>query len=232
MIDYLYQLDYDDLFPSKHTVQSVETPTLESETSAVQHVSCYQDTGHGADAEVPVATAVPEVDTVEASESGSLVEDSWAFGSVKKSKNDKKKKKRKTSKLYLKDHGRDLATERLVVNTLMYALADKYAIENLKELAKLKFEAAMVQNWDGQVFAHAAELVFTSTPSTDQGLRAIVSKTLNDHRELVNYDEVRNLLDSGNGMAWAFVQVLLNNQPIHGGNQQRLPWGSAKMSTF
>ena len=114
-----------------------------------------------------MATPVLEVDAVDTPETESLVEDSWAFGPVKKSKNDTKRKRRKTPKLHLKDHGRDLATERLVVNTLMYALADRYAIENLKELAKLKFGAAMVQDRDGQVFAYAAELVFTSTPSSD-----------------------------------------------------------------
>ncbi|KAK5080168.1 hypothetical protein LTR05_008774 [Lithohypha guttulata] len=139
-------------------------------------------------------------------------EDEWAVGTAKKSKKDKKKKKKgQLSKPRLRNHDRDVNTARLVVNTLVYALADKYEIDDLKAQAKQKFEEAVVQDWDSQAFAYAAELVFSTTPNSDRGLRTVVTKTINMHRELVNYEEVQRLLDSGNGMAWALIQVLLGD---------------------
>ena len=90
-------------------------------------------------------------------------------------------------------------------------MADKFGINDLKTLARTKFEDAAIQDWESQAFARAAELVFTTTPSSDLGLRSIVIKTINQHRRLVDYEEIQQLLDSGNGMAWALIQVLLGN---------------------
>lgn len=91
----------------------------------------------------------------------------------------------------------------------MYALADKYEIVDLKALAKAKFEEAVLQDWQSRAFVHAAELVFSTTHDSDQGLRGAVVSTINEHRELINYEEWQNLFNSGNGMAWALVQILL-----------------------
>lgn len=208
MIDYLYQMDYDDLSPRKRLAKVTEDAsspppdTLDHGTLDLNEIP----------AEASVSGPAPEPDLFEHPEKTAIDYDEWVFGAKsKKSKKDKKKVKRPQS-LRMKDYGQDLDTERLTINTLMYALADKYAIDDLKVLAKTKFEEAVVQDWDSQAFAHAAELVFTTTPSSDQGLRKIVIKTMNQHRDLVNYEEIQNLLNSGNGMAWALVQVLFGDQ--------------------
>ncbi|KAH7091579.1 hypothetical protein FB567DRAFT_546290 [Paraphoma chrysanthemicola] len=74
----------------------------------------------------------------------------------------------------------------LLLHAKVYKVADKYDISSLKELAKDKFSRACYVYWmKEQDFADAAEHVFTSTPESDQGLRAFVMKTLIAHRVLV-----------------------------------------------
>ncbi|KAK5093979.1 hypothetical protein LTS08_008763 [Lithohypha guttulata] len=207
MVDYLYQLNYDDLLPSKPPAELNQETSAQPESAVAHHIQCHENLGH----EAPIDEPVLEPEIIAASEVHMYEEDEWSFGIGKKSKKDKKKKKGRLSKLRLRDHDQDVSTARLVVNTLMYALADKYEIDDLKALAKQKFEEAVVQDWDSQAFAYAAELVFSTTPNSDRGLRTVVTKTINTHRELVNYEEVQRLLDSGNGMAWALIQVLLGD---------------------
>lgn len=98
----------------------------------------------------------------------------------------------------------------------MYAMADRYEISDLKDLARTKFEVAVRQDWNSQAFACAAEQVFESTLSSDQGLRSIVVTTIDQHRELVTCDEFRNLLHSGNAMVLVLIQVLLLGHVNHG----------------
>lgn len=61
--------------------------------------------------------------------------------------------------------------------------------------------------------AYAADLVFSITSNADQGPRSIVTNTIDQQRQLVDYAEIQSLLDSSNGMAWALVQVLLGSEP-------------------
>lgn len=214
MIDYLYQMDYDDLAPSKNSVEAPAEEVAADAASPILEPVAYQehqDVGHAPAAEAIVgevhwADEPATLGPVEAPETVA-VEDEWsAFFTKKKSKKDKKKRK---SRPHLPDTGGDLDVARLTVNAKMYALADKYDIPDLKALAKVKFEEAVLQDWESLAFAHAAELVFETTYHSDQGLRSVVISTIDQHRSLVNYEEVQNLMNSGNGMAWALVQILL-----------------------
>ncbi len=63
----------------------------------------------------------------------------------------------------------------LMANTLVYSIADKYDIDNLKVLAKAKFETLASAAWDCEEFPAIVASVFDSTPDTDLGLRDIVS---------------------------------------------------------
>ena len=66
---------------------------------------------------------------------------------------------------------------RMECHARIYAMADKYGIHGLKELARANFVAA----WDPRAgnlycypppaFLKVIEIVYTTTPSTDQGLR-------------------------------------------------------------
>ena len=106
----------------------------------------------------------------------------------------------------------DPKNEKLVTNVLVYALADKYGINDLKLLAQSKFDEAVKESWMSEAFVRSAELAFSNTPSDDFGIRSIVINTLNDHRALIGYEEVQELLGSENGMAWQLAKVVIKQQ--------------------
>ena len=64
--------------------------------------------------------------------------------------------------------------EKMMNNVLVYALADKYDIPELKTLAATKFAVLKGENSSLEDIATTATAVFTTTPASDQGLRAIV----------------------------------------------------------
>jgi hypothetical protein len=65
----------------------------------------------------------------------------------------------------------------LVTHAKVYALADKYNISGLKVLACSKFrDIKGVGHFTSVGFHEAIDVVFTTTPDTDVGLRAIVAK--------------------------------------------------------
>lgn len=80
----------------------------------------------------------------------------------------------------------DLATElevsegaatddpRMMNNVLVYAVAEKYDIPDLKALAKRKFQNLVESKWPHDSFGAIAESVFSTTPDGDMGLRQIV----------------------------------------------------------
>jgi hypothetical protein len=84
-------------------------------------------------------------------------------------------------------------------------------IEDLKELARKKFAdaASFERNWHSSSFPYAANLVCESTPDVDKGLRTVVIETLNQPRELLDYEEVQELLGSRSGLALALLQTVL-----------------------
>lgn len=199
MIDFFYQLNYDDMPPSEDLdAKNDKALPAEPESPVAKTVSYFEDLGHE---EPPPEVASVEID----GESYNIP----TSGREKK----KKKKISKPRKSRLKQCEGDPNMERLTTNALMYILASKFAIDDLKHLAKVKFQAAVSQDWQNLAFAHAAELVFSTTPASDQGLRSIVIQTINQHRDLADCKEIQALLDSGNGMAWELVKVLLADQP-------------------
>jgi hypothetical protein len=72
--------------------------------------------------------------------------------------------------------------DQLLLHAKLYSLADKYNVQGLQDLAKLKFDCASKVFWTSSIFGSVAEHVFTSTPDKDVGLRSIVKKTLVENR--------------------------------------------------
>lgn len=60
-------------------------------------------------------------------------------------------------------------------NALTYALAEKYDIQGLKELAKHKFKLRSSSGWTEANLLTLLEVVYNTTPTTDRGLRDIMS---------------------------------------------------------
>ena len=65
-------------------------------------------------------------------------------------------------------------------NIYVCALADKYNIPPLKELAKIKFQTSMARKVIVTRFAEIVDSIFSSTHETDPGLRDIVIKMAGD----------------------------------------------------
>lgn len=64
----------------------------------------------------------------------------------------------------------------LLNNALVYALAEKYDVKTLKTLAKAKFASCSVGKWDDESLCAVLEVVYDTTPTSDRGLRDIISE--------------------------------------------------------
>jgi hypothetical protein len=101
-----------------------------------------------------------------------------------------------------------LNTSKLSISTLVYGLADAYAIDDQETIAKIIFGAAAADDWATKAFAHTAKLAFETTSKPDAGLRTVVTVTMTRSRTLMEHPEIQDHLDSGNGMAWNLLRVV------------------------
>ncbi|KAE8440474.1 hypothetical protein EG329_007440 [Mollisiaceae sp. DMI_Dod_QoI] len=69
----------------------------------------------------------------------------------------------------------------LLNNVLVYAIAEKYGIADLKELAKAKFQDRVGILMSAMEFPAIIRELYRSTPSSDRGLRDIVSQACAEH---------------------------------------------------
>ena len=72
---------------------------------------------------------------------------------------------------------------RMMNNVLVYAVAEKYDIPDLKGLAKDKFQSLARSKWPHDDFCALVEAVFSTTPDTDMGLRQVVLDICEKHME-------------------------------------------------
>lgn len=227
MVDYLYRLDYDELrscsvVPSEVCSQPVEenlgsrvpwdyglsikekkTREKQMKRNGTWKDRLTQDQIDTEELLQSISSAAPAPEVYAEQEVTTDAGDPWAFSTFSAKKSQAKKKAR------LQDLALDSNADRIIVNAQVYALADKYAIEDLKRLAEAKFTESAEKSWRSEAFVQASQLVFETTPSTDLGLRSVVISILHEHRELMTYEEVQDLLDSGNGIAWQLVKALL-----------------------
>ncbi|KAF6218701.1 hypothetical protein HO133_006052 [Letharia lupina] len=99
----------------------------------------------------------------------------------------------------------------LVAHALVYAIADKYGVGQLKDLAKEKFAMAITTTrvTDIPSFIAAIEVVYTSTLGSDRGLRACLLPKLKEYKQqLRDSDEFMALILSGFGEGEFAVDVI------------------------
>lgn len=89
----------------------------------------------------------------------------------------------------------------------MYALAEKYDIPSLKELAQSKFEMAMACYYDSSEFADAIEEVYCSTIDTDRGLRDIVLQAFRAHPALATTQDVYAVIKETPALAMELYKI-------------------------
>ena len=70
---------------------------------------------------------------------------------------------------------------RMMNNVLVYAIAEKYDIPDLKDMSRGKFQILARSKWPHDGFYTLAEEVFSTTPDTDMGLRQIVLDLCEEH---------------------------------------------------
>lgn len=69
----------------------------------------------------------------------------------------------------------------LTIHANMYALADKYQVIGLRQVAKHKFESCLFHHINSGDFISAVQVVYTSTSESDRGLRDVVIKAFLEH---------------------------------------------------
>ena len=91
---------------------------------------------------------------------------------------------------------RELITPRTnpLTHAQMYTVADFYSVSGLKKLANKKFRDTVQEHWDSNDFAKAVEVVYTTTPPKDRGLRQVVSYVLRNHTELLDKPEINAII--------------------------------------
>lgn len=97
----------------------------------------------------------------------------------------------------------------MIFNVEVYSIADKYCILGLKTRAKKKFDKAVKTCWDMDDFAHAITEVYSSTPSTDRGLRdTIVEVARKNISTLLQKEDFRSVLEETVGFAADVAQLM------------------------
>lgn len=196
VLDYLYRLDYN------------ATPTLEEDDIKAQtkltnrspisplraKINMYESLSSPINDTFAQAENTPEPDTQTAAEVLEEAEDPIIEPEPEPDHGSSRIKEDGS----IDDENVDLDKTELSTHALVYALADKYGIGDLKDMAKTKFSALAKEEWpQSQVFAHAAGLVYETTPDQDKGLRdAVVETVTAHHRDMLEVEEVQNLLES------------------------------------
>ncbi|CAF3507065.1 unnamed protein product [Fusarium graminearum] len=85
----------------------------------------------------------------------------------------------------------------MAFNAKMYQIADKYAMNALKRYAQGEFSISIKECWEDVALPDVISLVYTSTPSSDRGLRdTVVGTSLVHLNILMDRDEFRAELAS------------------------------------
>jgi hypothetical protein len=223
MIDYLYQLDYEFKSGSANGIVSAD----EHEPNHAPEPKLPVGEAWAAAKVMPVtvkvaeawavAEAMPVEEVTPTGEPMPEEEVEWVEGRP----NHKKHKKRypkcsfqdcDTSQLF--DAGPAHSDESvhksketgIDVHAQMYALADKYGIHDLKDLAREKFAVAASIGWHENMFATAVQTVYSSTPDSDHGLRDVVVETIRKHKELLRKAEIKILVREVDGLAYDLLK--------------------------
>lgn len=180
MIDYLYRLDYDDSPKSQNT----SLPVDETENQPADTVP---------EPDSPVRQMINKLEgRAENPFSGTDWPGSWGKPRDKKSNGHEK-----TSPSPVSDEVVDglpvQEDTRMSTHAKMYALADKFGIPDLKDLASAKFVEATVSGVVSRQFPAAVQTVYTSTPKADRGLRDVIVQRITDNREFLDRNEIENL---------------------------------------
>ncbi|KAL9614875.1 MAG: hypothetical protein Q9204_008805, partial [Flavoplaca sp. TL-2023a] len=85
---------------------------------------------------------------------------------------------------------RDSTPGKLALHARMYVTGDMYCIDQLKLLAKAKFSAALVKDWDKEDLSDVIRFIYDNTRSDDREIREPLVPTLVRHKETLRSDDI------------------------------------------
>jgi hypothetical protein len=98
----------------------------------------------------------------------------------------------------------------LLNNALAFVLGDKYDVSGFKNLAKVKYEAALPDYWNSASFVASLKLLYEATPDSERNLKDIAIKTAGEHaKELMDRGEFRALCKANGEIAFDVLAASL-----------------------
>lgn len=85
---------------------------------------------------------------------------------------------------------RDSTPGKLALHARMYVVGDMYCIDQLKLLAKAKFSAALVKDWDKEDLSDVIRFIYDNTRTDDREIRESLVPTLVRHKETLRADDI------------------------------------------
>ena len=99
-------------------------------------------------------------------------------------------------------------------NVQIYALADKYGLNSLKQNAMVCQRCAQVPEWSacGEEFFTATELAYETTPECDRGMRDIMLEHIQDNKdEMCANEYFLGMIRRGGDIALDVVRLKLSS---------------------
>ncbi|KAL8917161.1 MAG: hypothetical protein Q9208_008130 [Pyrenodesmia sp. 3 TL-2023] len=183
ILDYLYRADYND-------------------DDSTQVVKAEEDSAQAGD-ESRTSTRMPGIEDNNNHDTSAQTSTQSTAAKVDLAKKDE------VSESPLSSYGTPISAP--LNNALVYALAEKYDIQQLKELARCKFEIRSAEKWHVDDIIRVLPEIYKTTPSTDRGLRDIIinvcSRYLNG---LMLHKGLRRILHDNSALASEMLDQLHN----------------------
>lgn len=113
-----------------------------------------------------------------------------AEAKAEKLQNTPSKRQKTNDEVEVVDHANEIA---LLTNTQVYIMAEKYDVQGLKELAKIKYEELVDYYWRRPSFVTTLRLLFEGTPESDPLMKVAIKTAGQNARELVDKGEFATL---------------------------------------
>jgi len=101
----------------------------------------------------------------------------------------------------------DVEKPYLLTHAKVYAIAEKYGISGLKDLARRKFASQVSIHYTSTEFAEGMQEVYDSTIESDRGLRDIVIHAFRTHPEIARRTDIQAVVKETPLLAWELFRV-------------------------
>lgn len=109
----------------------------------------------------------------------------------------------------------------LTIHVTMHALADKYQVEGLGQVARSKFKACLRHHTKSADFLNAVQIAYSATPDTNRGLRDAVLEAFLVHFQvnIADMPGIEAKLDTIDELSFQLIQSWpVKTQPMRSGH--------------